>query len=51
MQLKKNSAVEQAMCNVKIAKEGLYIVLVTCTKETAVKEFHNVRAEWSVSAS
>ena len=37
MQLKKNSAEVQATCNVKIAEEVLYKVLVTCIKETTEK--------------
>ena len=51
MQLEKNSAKEQNICNVKIAKEGFYMALVTGIKETPGKGFHNVRAAWNVSAS
>ena len=44
MQLKKNSAEERDMCNVKISVEGFYMLLVTCIKETAEEGFHNARA-------
>ena len=41
MQLNKNSSEEQHTCNVKIAKEGFYMALVTWIKETVGKGFHN----------
>ena len=50
MQLKKNSAKEQDMCNFKIAEEGFYIALVTSIKEKAGKGFHNLWAALNVNA-
>ena len=51
MQRQKNSGEVKATCNVKIAEEALYKVLVTCIKETTGKEFHKVQAAWNVKAS
>ena len=50
MQRQKNSGEVKATCNLKIAEEALYKVLVTCIKETAGKEFHKVQAAWNVKA-
>ena len=51
MQWKKNSAVVQATCNVKLEEESLYKLLITCIKETAGKGFNKVQAVWNVKAS
>ena len=40
---KKNSAEAQATCNVKIAEERSYKMLVTCIKKTTGKGFYKVQ--------
>ena len=51
MQWKKNSAQVQATCNVNLAKEGIYKVLVTCIKEVTGKGFQKVQDAWNVKES